>query len=547
MASLDRRLNPLHAIKECSSCGNLHTKDCGCPKGSLEDKILVPIPDLSQRPSAPQEPFVFNQDPSQNVSQSPPNIDHHCCYKCGDLSDDIFCHRCTCESCRKGAHYGYNCPQKVPIISNLEPCHNQTIDELPQTLPSVHPSCYSGDENSFTYDSNLNFVNDSPNPTPQPPTYTCEFCRNDARYGHYCTPQVPIISNPEPCYNQNYDEFPQSLPSFQQQILCCENCGGLHVTFECQPMNQDFHDSGLDQFQPPQSLVIHQPPQKISMEALQSREDLMKSIENFLKKFNRISFRETSKVLMQAWDKFLEIKHAQSEEVQELLNKLVEDVQNINEELAEYTNTPSWNLPTSSYDNDDDEYSFATQEYLMTCSTTITPILLTEEPVDSLIMEDEHLDTILATESDEVIKSSVENLVPIPSESEGIPDSVCDVPLCNNPTLLKAFKEHSKIVINFNDDSTSSDDDSPYGEDIDYVYASPIDYELVSLEVVEIVIPEDGEIEDDILREKLSKINLLIAKIEALNTNPTRYPGSWRDQYRYLLTIKDGYPSVKKF
>ncbi|GJS26342.1 hypothetical protein Tco_0486962 [Tanacetum coccineum] len=44
---------------------------------------------------------------------------------------------------------------------------------------------------------------------------------------------------------------------------------------------------------------------------------------------------------MQAWDKFLEIKHGQSEEVQEFLNKLVEDVQNINEELAEYTNTPN--------------------------------------------------------------------------------------------------------------------------------------------------------------------------------------------------------------
>ncbi|GKB74383.1 hypothetical protein Tco_0935795, partial [Tanacetum coccineum] len=90
----------------------------------------------------------------------------------------------------------------------------------------------------------------------------------------------------------------------------------------------------------------------------------------------------------------------------------------------------------------------------------------------------------------------------------------------NNPTPLEAFKEHSEIVINFNDDSTSSDDDSPYGEDIDYVDASPPDYELVSLEVVENVTPEDGEIEDDVLREKLSKINLLIAKIKALKDNP---------------------------
>ncbi|GKC92407.1 hypothetical protein Tco_1157849, partial [Tanacetum coccineum] len=74
--------------------------------------------------------------------------------------------------------------------------------------------------------------------------------------------------------------------------------------------------------------------------------------------------------------------------------------------------------------------------------------------------------------------------------------------------------------VDFNDDSTFSDDDSPYGEDIDYVDASPPDFELVSLEVVENVTQEDGEIEDDILREKLSKINLLIAKIEALKDNP---------------------------
>ncbi|GJR77267.1 hypothetical protein Tco_0089632 [Tanacetum coccineum] len=166
-----------------------------------------------------------------------------------------------------------------------------------------------------------------------------------------------------------------------------------------------------------------------------------------------------------------------------------------------------WKIPIC-YD-DDEDYTIA-----------ITPVLSTEEPVDSLIMEDEHLDAIPATKSDEVIKSSVENLVLIPSESEGIPDSMCDVPLCNNPTPLEAFKEHSEIVVDFNDDSTSSDDDSPYGKDIDYVDASPPDAEIVSLEVVESVIPEDGEIEDDVLHEKLSKINLLIAKIEALKDNP---------------------------
>nr|GFC57241.1 hypothetical protein [Tanacetum cinerariifolium] len=58
---------------------------------------------------------------------------------------------------------------------------------------------------------------------------------------------------------------------------------------------------------------------------------------------------------------------------------------------------------------------------------------------------------------------------------------------------------------------------------------SPPDYELVSSEVMEIVIPEVGGIDDDILltiehddlREKLRNVNLFISKIEALNANPT--------------------------
>nr|GEU96490.1 hypothetical protein [Tanacetum cinerariifolium] len=138
--------------------------------------------------NAPQDPFVFNQDPDENSLQSPPHIGHHCCYGCGDSLDDIFCQRCNCESCRNGAHIGYNCPPKVLIISNPKPCYNQNVDEFPQTLPSFHPTCYSEDENSFTYDSNANFVDDSPNPPPQPLMYSYEFCGNDAYYSHDCPP-----------------------------------------------------------------------------------------------------------------------------------------------------------------------------------------------------------------------------------------------------------------------------------------------------------------------------------------------------------------------
>nr|GEV95029.1 hypothetical protein [Tanacetum cinerariifolium] len=320
---------------------------------------------------------------------------------------------------KKGTHIGYNCPPKVMIISNTEQ-YNQTINnELPQTLPSFDPTCYSDKENSVPCVSKPNFVDESSNifnPPPQPPIYSCEFCRSNAQYGHYCTPQVPFI-NSELGYSQDFN-FPQDIYDFQQQYLCCDQCGGPHETFQCQQKQEE------------------------------------------------------------KW---------------------------IAEEQA--ANARYWKIPACC--DDDDDYNSAT-----------TPILSTNEPDNSLSMGDEHLDTISATKLDEVIKSSVENLVLILSEFEGIPDTMCDVHLVNNPTPLEA-KDHFEIVINSNDDISSSDDDSFYNENIEYVEASPHDSELISLEVAKIVIPEEEEIEDDNLREKLSNVHLLIANIEALKDNPT--------------------------
>nr|GEZ18638.1 hypothetical protein [Tanacetum cinerariifolium] len=195
--------------------------------------------------------------------------------------------------------------------------------------------------------------------------------------------------------------------------------------------------------------------------------------------------------------------------MQELFRKLFNDVQNIHEELAEYINTPGLNRPAFYNDDDDDDVDY---------TITITTVLSTEETDNSLSMGDEHLDTIPATESNKVIKSSVEDLVPIPSEFEGIPDTMCDVHLVNNPTPLEA-KDHFEIVINSKDDISSSDDDSLYNENIEYVEALPHNSKVVSLEVAKIVIPEDEEIEDDNLRKKLLNVNLVIAKIEALKDN----------------------------
>ncbi|GKA01960.1 hypothetical protein Tco_0674625 [Tanacetum coccineum] len=87
-------------------------------------------------------------------------------------------------------------------------------------------------------------------------------------------------------------------------------------------------------------------------------------------------------------------------------------------------------------------------------------------------MGDEHLDTI----------PSVKNLVPIPSESKGISDDMCDVPVGEDSSTFDALSDHSEILSDSNNDGTSSDDDSY--ENIEYVEASPLNLEYVSLEEV---------------------------------------------------------------
>ncbi|GJU18967.1 retrovirus-related pol polyprotein from transposon TNT 1-94 [Tanacetum coccineum] len=366
------------------------------------------------------KPNSLNDSPniSKNVSQSPPLIDHHCCYECGDSLDGIFCQQCTCESSGNGAHYGYNYLPKVPIISNPEPCNNQTIDELPQTLPSFDPTCYSGDGISFTYDSTPNFIDDSNNifnPPSQPPTYSCEFCRNDAHYGYDSEERAANIdqSPPQEMSIQDMEDLKQHYLDETKSLI-----NDLQI--------KDYRNERID---------------------IQYRKECKIRIDELKQNFNGMS------ILIRKKDKEL-----------------------LQQEQAAYVITSQW-FNFIYYDDDDDE--------------------------ESSIPLSGHLDTILATESDEVIKSSVEDLVPIPNQFEGFYDS--------------------------NDDSTSIDDDSFSIDDIDYVDVSPPDSELVNLEEVKDFDPEDGEIDtdilltikDDILHEKLLNINLLIAKIEALNANQT--------------------------
>nr|GEX14484.1 hypothetical protein [Tanacetum cinerariifolium] len=229
-------------------------------------------------------------------------------------------------------------------------------------------------------------------------------------------------------------------------------------------MNQESYNSnslGFDQPQPPQSPVIHQPPQELSIPEM---EDLKQQYLDELQRLSNLEYRDEIKIA-----ELKENFNGMSIEIRKKETLLQE------EQWAYLSTHPSIRLHSFCFDDDDDEErSDSLGDNIISglppfsAITPDEPVLSTEEPDHSLSMGDEHLDTILATESNEFIKSGVKNLIPIPNTIEDLSES--------------------------NEEFSSTDDDSFSFDNIDYVEASPPDSELINSEVMEIVIPEVGGI-----------------------------------------------------
>ncbi|GKG23802.1 hypothetical protein Tco_0391838, partial [Tanacetum coccineum] len=139
------------------------------------------------------------------------------------------------------------------------------------------------------------------------------------------------------------------------------------------------------------------------------------------------------------------------------------------EQVANLSTYPSQHFKSFCY-NDDDDYDY--KESTIPLNEIDSQIPPTLEPEDSLIMGNKELSTIPEKESNEVIKSSVEDLVPIPSESEDTSesDSDCDLPSCDDISPINVYEEKavtfSNPIFDSNDDFTSSDDESLSDEDV---------------------------------------------------------------------------------
>ncbi|GJX01114.1 hypothetical protein Tco_0185027 [Tanacetum coccineum] len=486
------------------------------------------------------------------------------CYLCGDLLDGILCQRCSCGWCGNKLDDGFcsYCAYKA--------------------------------ENSFVYDPNPNSFDNSPNfsyPPPQPQfeTYSCELCGNDSHYGYDCPSRVPLVYEPEPCYNQNFSDnyYPQDSPSFSQQYLCCAYCGGPHFDYQCQPINETYYEpnpsydsSGFDQPQPPQNSVdrqgILQALNKMQEELEEIKQDRRKkkedmSIEEMRHEQQLVDYKIKDITNDLGYKRFRgeKIDEEYERDCEIRIRKLKQDFNEWGSEVRkkeqayneERYSAARRRMLSITFDDEDDYIPLGDIIARYSTSKAITPDLPIEEPDNSLSMGDEHLDTT----------PSIENLVPIPSEFEGISDDTSDVPTCDNnrvnveidlveslinrdtsivhsskidPILEEFAGELAHIApippgiveadFDPNDDTSSDDDDF---EDIEYVSFEEVND--VEQEEKEFDLEDILQIQDVILRERLLKISRLITNIESLKDNPTPIPVTDSDSSDTFLSHSD--------
>nr|GEY72252.1 hypothetical protein [Tanacetum cinerariifolium] len=134
-------------------------------------------------------------------------------------------------------------------------------------------------------------------------------------------------------------------------------------------------------------------------------------------------------------------------------------------------------IPLCYNDDDDEESSIPLRDIIISKLPPCIAIIPIVSTKDSLIIRDERPDTIPRKESDEFIKSSVENLVPNLSKSKD--ERECNVPACED------FTSFTNLLFVADDDFSSSDNKSFSDEDISKeIYSNPLfDEEIISIKI----------------------------------------------------------------
>nr|GEV10272.1 hypothetical protein [Tanacetum cinerariifolium] len=411
--------------------------------------------------------------------------------------------------------------------------------------------------NSCVYDPNPNSFDcppDSCHPShPTYETYSCDSYRNDSHFVYDCQPQFPFNYESEPGYIENYNSYPYDSSSFPQQELCCEDCGGLPEADHCQPpqytVNHPIFNAYNDLLNANSDLLNSQ--NKITI----AQNKLMEQLTSIcaMHHDNAESTHDSSLIISSKIDSLLDefageltlLKsippgidetdcHLENEI--RFFERLLYDnssprppkefvSENSNADIESFSPSP---IPVEDKDSpccdddDDEERSNSLKDniiFRLPLYFAITP----NEPVDPLSMGDEHLNTILATESDEFIKSSVENLVPNPSESEG--ESGCDVPSCFTTFLNVLFD--AEYEFDSSDDQSLSDEVVP-----EKIFSNPLfEEEIISMKIN----PHHFNAEPDLIECLLNRDSSIIPSSSKID--------SLLDEFTGKLTLLKSIPS----
>ncbi|GJU66354.1 hypothetical protein Tco_1252613 [Tanacetum coccineum] len=227
-------------------------------------------------------------------------------------------------------------------------------------------------------------------------------------------------------------------------------------------MNQNFNYSnsfGLDQIQPPQFSTV----QLLEIERINKEESFKKkdmSIEEIMSEKRLIDdeIKDITNDLSYKRFRGEKIDDEYERDCEIKIKQLLQDYNGLDIEMRKkervlmeekYLAASQHIKSICNYDDDEDD-SIPLRDIIARYSPSVAitsspPDLPTEEPEDSLIMGDEHLDTIPEKESDELIKSSVENLVPIPSDDdESLSDE--DVPMENFKIYSNPLFDNEEII-----------------------------------------------------------------------------------------------------
>ncbi|GJU99476.1 hypothetical protein Tco_1328747 [Tanacetum coccineum] len=218
---------------------------------------------------------------------------------------------------------------------------------------------------------------------------------------------------------------------------------------------------------------------------LQARENLMEAIQAFLNKYDQTPPKEKSMVLLLAEERFLKVKKA--------------------------------------------EYTIQVRKYYKNSPDAITPDF---SITDSLIMEDEHLDTIPKTESDEENESSVEDLNLTPSESEDLSEDLSYIEksdliesLLNRDTSIVSSPKFNSLLEGFSGELAHIDLISPEIDEADFDPEEEICFDSDSLmEKIDIFLALDESISPSIENDDYDSEGDILFLKELLSNDSLSFP-----------------------